>query len=107
VRSPEPVPRVENAGVPRLSDTDIETALGGLPGWVREGDAIVRTYELPTFADAVSFVVRIGFLAEKADHHPDLDVRWRSVRVLLTSHDAGGITERDVRIAGAVDGVAR
>ncbi len=95
------------AGVPRLSDADIETALGGLPEWTRDGDAIVRSYERPTFADAVAFVVRIGFLAEKADHHPDLDIRWRTVKVLLTSHDLGGITERDIALARAIDGVAR
>lgn len=93
--------------MPRLSDADIETALGGLPGWTRHGDALVRAYELPTFADAIAFVVRIGFLAENADHHPDLDIRWRTVTVLFTSHDAGGITERDVDLAHAVDGVVR
>jgi 4a-hydroxytetrahydrobiopterin dehydratase len=93
--------------VPRLSDADIAAALQDLPEWARDGDALVRTYELPTFADAIAFVVRIGFLAEKADHHPDIDIRWRTVTVLFTSHDSGGITERDVKLAGQVDGVAR
>ena len=93
--------------MPRLSDADIETALSGLSEWVRAGDALVRRYELRSFADAIAFVVRIGFLAENADHHPDLDIRWRTVTVLFTSHDAGGITERDVDLAHAVDGVVR
>ncbi|MCU1459337.1 MAG: phhB [Actinomycetia bacterium] len=91
--------------VPLLSDADIDATLAGLPQWERQGDALVRTYELPTFPDAIAFVVRVGFLAEKADHHPDLDVRWRKVTVLFTSHDSGGITERDATMALAVDGL--
>ena len=59
------------------------TALGGLPGWERQGDEIMRTFECASFPDAVAFVVRVGFFAEAADHHPDLDVRWRKVRVAL------------------------
>jgi 4a-hydroxytetrahydrobiopterin dehydratase len=84
----------------------VQAALGALPGWKRGGDEIVKTYECASFADAIAFVVRIGFLAEKADHHPDLDVRWRKVRVALTTHDAGGLTGRDTDLAGAIEGVA-
>src|SRR5947199_6310203 len=90
----------------RLSDTDVQAALRALSGWERIGDEIVKTYECPSFADAIAFVVRVGFLAEKADHHPDLDVRWRKVRVALTSHDEGGLTDRDVDLAGAIERVA-
>lgn len=90
----------------RLSDAAITEGLGRLPDWVRTGDAIERTYELDSFADVIAFVVRVGFLAEAADHHPDLDIRWKRVQVLLTSHDAGGITERDLELAGAIEGVA-
>lgn len=88
-----------------LEPERVADALASLAGWAREGDAIVRTYELASFADAVAFVVRVGFLAESADHHPDLDLRWRRVRVALTTHDAGGITERDLALAGAIDAV--
>jgi len=89
-----------------LSDADVQSALAGLPGWAREGDEIVKSYERASFPDAVAFVVRIGFLAEKADHHPDLDIRWRTVRVALTSHDAGGLTERDTTMARSIEDVA-
>lgn len=89
-----------------LDDDAIAAALAGLPGWSRAGDEIVRTYERPSFADAIAFVVRVGFLAEAADHHPDLDVRWRKVRVALTTHAAGGLTERDFDLARRIDAVA-
>jgi 4a-hydroxytetrahydrobiopterin dehydratase len=86
-----------------LSDADVDAALASLPAWTRSGDAIEKTYECASFPDAVAFVVRIGFLAERENHHPDLDVRWRNVRVLLTTHDAGGITDKDVGLANAIE----
>ena len=69
---------------------ELAAALAALPGWERAGDEIVRTFECASFPDAIAFVVRIGFFAERADHHPDLDIRWRKVRAALTTHDAGG-----------------
>jgi len=91
----------------KLSDAEITTALGGLPAWAREGDEIVKTFDCGTFPGAVAFVVRIGFFAEKADHHPDLDVRWKNVRVALTTHDAGGLTAKDLDLARAIEGIGR
>ena len=88
-----------------LSDEDVTAGLGRLPGWERTGDEIVKTFQLPTFPDAIAFVTRVGFLAEKANHHPDLDVRWRNVRVALSTHDAGGLTEKDLALAGEIEGV--
>jgi 4a-hydroxytetrahydrobiopterin dehydratase len=88
-----------------LGDAEITSGLSTLSGWQRDGDAIVKAYECASFADAVAFVVRIGFLAEKANHHPDLDVRWRTVRVVLSSHDAGGITERDFSLAQEIEAI--
>jgi 4a-hydroxytetrahydrobiopterin dehydratase len=85
-----------------LSDAEITTALGRLAGWEREGDEIVRTFECASFPDAIAFVVRAGFFAEAANHHPDLDVRWRKVRVALTTHDAGGLTQLDVDLAAQI-----
>ena len=64
----------------------------------------MKTFACASFPDAIAFVVRIGFFAEKADHHPDLDIRWRNVRVALTTHDAGGLTQLDVDLATAIDG---
>lgn len=88
-----------------LSDEEVTTALADLPGWERAGDEITKTYELPSFPAAIAFVTRVGFLAEKADHHPDLDIRWRKVKVALSSHDAGGITAKDFALAGEIEAV--
>jgi 4a-hydroxytetrahydrobiopterin dehydratase len=89
----------------KLSDTEITAALAGLPGWSREGDEIVKTFDRETFPGAVAFVVRIGFFAEKGDHHPDLDVRWKRVRVALSTHDAGGLTAKDFDLAREIEGI--
>ena len=89
-----------------LSDDEISTGLGSLQGWARAADTIEKTFELPSFPDAVAFVTRVGFLAEAADHHPDLDVRWRKVKVSLSTHDEGGITAKDLGLAGEIEAVA-
>jgi 4a-hydroxytetrahydrobiopterin dehydratase len=83
----------------RLDDAEIATALDGLAGWSRAGDEITRTFECASFPDAIAFVVRIGFFAEAANHHPDIDVRWRKVQIALTTHDAGGLTALDMSLA--------
>ncbi len=90
----------------KLSDAEIASGLAGLPEWAREGDEIVKTFDCGTFPGAIAFVVRIGFFAEKADHHPDLDVRWKNVRVALTTHDAGGLTAKDLDLAREIEGIA-
>jgi 4a-hydroxytetrahydrobiopterin dehydratase len=88
-----------------LSDAEITAGLSALPGWERDGDEIVKTFDCGTFPGAVAFVVRIGFFAEHADHHPDLDVRWKRVRVALTTHDAGGLTTKDLDLAREIEGI--
>jgi 4a-hydroxytetrahydrobiopterin dehydratase len=92
--------------MPLLDDAAVVAALDGLPGWTRAGDEIVRTYERASFPDAIALVVRIAFLAELADHHPDIDVRWRTVRVAVTTHDAGGLTEKDINLARDIERIA-
>ena len=92
--------------MPLLSEPEVGTALASLAGWTRAGAEIEKTFECASFPAAVAFVVRVGFLAESADHHPDLDIRWRRVRVALTTHDAGGLTEKDVELARRIDEVA-
>ena len=87
----------------KLADTDIASALSELTTWARVDDEITKTYACSSFADAIAFVVRIGFLAEKANHHPDLDIRWRNIRVALTTHDAGGLTELDFALAREIE----
>jgi 4a-hydroxytetrahydrobiopterin dehydratase len=89
--------------VVRLTDEQVVAALAGLPGWTREGDEIVKVYELVSFPEAIGFVVRIADAAEAANHHPDLDIRYRRVRVALTTHDAGGLTDLDLSLAGAIE----
>jgi 4a-hydroxytetrahydrobiopterin dehydratase len=92
--------------MPPLPDDAIRKGLNSLPGWERRDNEIEKLFELPSFADAIAFVTRVGFLAEKADHHPDLDVRWRKVRVALSTHSEGGITDKDFALAGEIEGVA-
>ncbi len=91
--------------IARSSDEEIADALRGLGGWARAGDAIARDVVCRSFADAVALVTRIGFLAEAADHHPDLDVRWRTVTVALSTHECGGLSTRDFALAAQIDAV--
>ncbi|MEW2501637.1 4a-hydroxytetrahydrobiopterin dehydratase [Amycolatopsis sp. CA-161197] len=86
-----------------LSDSEISSALATVPDWRRSGDSITRTVDLPSFPDAVTFVVRVGYLAEAADHHPDIDIRWRTVTLTLSTHSAGGLTSKDFALAAQID----
>jgi 4a-hydroxytetrahydrobiopterin dehydratase len=92
--------------VARLTDAQVTDALAGLPGWERDGDMIVKTYELATFPAAIAFVVAVGDRAEAANHHPDIDIRWRRVRLALTTHDEGGLSDLDVALATEIEGLA-
>jgi 4a-hydroxytetrahydrobiopterin dehydratase len=89
--------------MPPLADDRITERLAALPGWERSGDEIVKTFELPSFREAIAFVTRVADRAEAADHHPDLDVRWRTVHVTLSTHDAGGVTTKDLDLARQID----
>jgi 4a-hydroxytetrahydrobiopterin dehydratase len=86
-----------------LADDQIATRLATLTGWEREGGEIVKTFELPTFPDAITFVTRLAERAEAANHHPDIDIRWRNVRIALTTHDAGGLTDLDFDLATEIE----
>jgi 4a-hydroxytetrahydrobiopterin dehydratase len=88
-----------------MPDSEIATTLTALDGWTREGDEIVKTYELPSFMDAITFVTRVAELAEGADHHPDIDIRYRKVRIALSTHSDGGITQKDFDLAGAIEAI--
>ena len=96
----------DNGAVPKLTDDQVTAALADLAGWEREGDMIVKTFELSTFPAAIQFVVALADRAEAADHHPDIDIRWRRVRIALTTHDDGGLSEKDVALAGEIEGLA-
>ena len=88
----------------RLSEAGIAAKLAGVPGWRRRGNAIERTWTFETFVKAVAFMNRLFALAEEANHHPDLLNSWTKVRIRFTTHDAGGLTERDFRMAAKVSG---
>ena len=90
----------------KLSDTEIEARLAGLSGWAVEANALARTYTFPAFPDAIAFVTRLGFDAEAADHHPDIHINYRRVRVVWSTHSAGGITDKDFTGATQSDAIA-
>ncbi|SHG33017.1 4a-hydroxytetrahydrobiopterin dehydratase [Streptoalloteichus hindustanus] len=88
-----------------LSDDRMTTALGTLPDWRREGDALVRSVTLPSFPDAIRVVNRVAEIAENDNHHPDIDIRWRTLTFRCSTHSAGGVTEADISLAEEIDGV--
>jgi 4a-hydroxytetrahydrobiopterin dehydratase len=86
-----------------LDETAIERRMAELDGWKRDGNRIRRTFEFSSFPAAIAFVNRVAGLAEEADHHPDIDIRYRNVELSLSTHSAGGITAKDMELAAAVD----
>jgi 4a-hydroxytetrahydrobiopterin dehydratase len=89
-----------------LSAADVEARLHQLPGWssAETGDrALTRTFKFDDFRAALSFVNRVGDIAEQLDHHPDVDIRWNKVTLTLSTHSAGGLTERDFTLAHRID----
>ncbi len=90
----------------RMSDDQIKDELHNLGGWEREGDALCREFEFANFVGSVDFVNRITPLAEEMNHHPDLSISWNKVKVSLSTHSEGGITENDFKLATKIDSVA-
>lgn len=86
-----------------LEDPEIEARLGELEGWVREGDRIVKTFELADFVGSVGFVNKVVAPAEEMNHHPDLEISWNRVTVSITNHAAGGLTDADFDLARKID----
>jgi 4a-hydroxytetrahydrobiopterin dehydratase len=86
-----------------LSSEMVQEKLRSLPHWKLEGKEIVRRWEFPDFVQAMAFVNQVAEKAEKAGHHPDIDIRYNKVRLALISHDKGGLTERDMKMAQAID----
>ena len=94
------------AKIPALSPSDVESRLADLSGWTLNAQGrLERTFRFKDFLEALAFANRVGAEAEEADHHPDLHVSYGRLRVELTTHDAGGLTERDFALAGAIDGL--
>jgi 4a-hydroxytetrahydrobiopterin dehydratase len=87
----------------KLSIEEADTRLAKLEGWTRNGDTISKTYTLPSFPDALVFANTVGHLAEAADHHPDILVRYKKVTLTLSTHEANGLTTRDFSLAAQID----
>jgi 4a-hydroxytetrahydrobiopterin dehydratase len=87
----------------KLNLAQIKTALAATPEWKKKGNAITRLYQFIDFPAAIKFVNAVARLAEKAGHHPDIDIRWNKVTLTLTTHDAGGLTKKDFDLAKKFD----
>ena len=87
----------------KLSDAQIEAQLLSLPEWSEAGGAVQRTYQFKDFGASMGFVNRVAELAERQDHHPDILVRYNKVTLTLSTHDAGGITDKDFALAKKID----
>ena len=87
----------------KLTAAQIKKALATRPEWKKGGQAITRTFRFKDFPQAIRFVNRVARLAEKAWHHPDIDIRWNKVTLTLTTHDAGGLTKKDFALAKQFD----
>ena len=86
-----------------LTENEIREALNGLPGWARSGKAIERVFKFPDFASAMVFVNRVAEAAEEADHHPDISIHYNQVILSLWSHDSGGVSKRDLKMAATIN----
>jgi 4a-hydroxytetrahydrobiopterin dehydratase len=87
----------------KLTEAEIAEQMKALSGWKYAGGEITRSFEFPDFAAAFAFVTQVALKAEASAHHPDIDIRYNKVRLGLVSHDAGGVTSRDVKFAAAVN----
>ncbi|MFJ3790940.1 4a-hydroxytetrahydrobiopterin dehydratase [Kitasatospora sp. NPDC090091] len=91
----------------RLTEDEIAAAMAGLPEWTRDGDTITRTADARDFPAAIRVVVAVAEEAETMDHHPDIDIRWRTLRFALSTHSAGGLTALDFTLAARIDTALR
>jgi 4a-hydroxytetrahydrobiopterin dehydratase len=87
----------------RLGDDEVATALDGLTGWSGDTAALRRTVTAPDFPTAIRLVDAVAEDAEAMDHHPDMDIRWRTVTFVVSTHSAGGVTANDIQLAGRID----
>lgn len=90
----------------KLSTADADARMKELKGWTRDGDAIRRQFTFGSFREAISFVVRLAFEAEEADHHPDILINYKRVTLTYSTHTAGGLTEKDFAGAKAADRIS-
>ena len=89
-----------------ISPSEAQSRLASLPGWAIEAGELIKTFQHKDFAASLRFVNRVGELAEQAGHHPDIDIRYNRVRLALSTHDAGGLTQKDFDLAAQAQGLA-
>jgi len=89
-----------------LEPAAVDAALGAGVAWTREGSELVKTRRGQDFGDSLAYVTAVGALAEEANHHPDIDIRWNVVTLRLTTHDAGGLTQADLDLARRIDALS-
>jgi 4a-hydroxytetrahydrobiopterin dehydratase len=87
----------------RLSPAQVDARLKGLSGWKREGDFIKKSFKFKEFMDGIGFVEKVALIAEKLGHHPDIHVVWTTVTLQIQTHDEGGLTSLDFKLAGDID----
>ena len=93
--------------MPKLTPAQIKTALPSVPQWQKKGANIIRAFRFKDFVAAIRFVGAVAKLAEKAGHHPDIDIRWNKVTLALSTHSEGGLTEKDFALAKKLNCLAR
>ena len=91
----------------KLTNDEVQAALGRLLGWAVRDGKLERSYSFSTFPDGIAFVNRVADLAEEAEHHPDFEIRYSTVTLRLSTHSEGGITQKDVDLARRIDGLLR
>lgn len=91
---------------PVLSDLEIQQRLETLPGWSRRGGTITRQFRADTFPAGIAFLARVADVAEAQQHHPDVDIRYTTLTFALSTHDSGGITDKDFHLARAIEALA-
>jgi len=91
----------------KLNDAEIAQQLKALAGWGREGNAIRKSFSFGKFADGVRFVDRVAVAADALDHHPDIDIRYTTITMVLSTHSAGGLTRKDFELAERIEQAAR
>ncbi len=99
-RSRRPMPK-------QLTETEVASALKRLEGWTLEGQTIRKLYTFKAFADGIRFVDRVAVEADEMDHHPDIDIRYTTIVVALSTHSAGGLTPKDFELAERIDRATR
>ena len=93
--------------MPKLPQAELDRALLDLPGWTVKDGAITKTFKHDSFPEAIVFVNAVAHLAELANHHPDIDIRYSNITLTLVTHDQGGITDKDVELARRIEEIRK